>query len=47
VDFAKLREPHGLVGRSAEQVDELLAEVVAPIRTRYPLLLGQRGDVGV
>jgi adenylosuccinate lyase len=45
--FAPLRaqlpdkpEPKAYIGRAAEQVDEFLAEVYAPIRTRYHALLG-------
>ncbi len=35
VDLAAALDPATLTGRSAEQVDEFLAEVVAPIRERY------------
>ena len=35
VDLDAAVDPHSLTGRSAEQVDEFLAEVVAPIRKRY------------
>ena len=35
VDLAAATDPHALTGRSAEQVDEFLAEVVEPIRRRY------------
>jgi adenylosuccinate lyase len=35
VDLRSAVEPATLTGRSAEQVDEFLAEVVAPIRARY------------
>lgn len=47
VDFAKLRDPRGLIGRSREQVDEFLAEVIAPIRTRYADQLGQKAEINV
>jgi adenylosuccinate lyase len=35
VDLAAAIDPATLTGRSAEQVDEFLAEIVAPIRRRY------------
>ncbi|QEG33004.1 adenylosuccinate lyase [Bythopirellula goksoeyrii] len=35
-DIGSAIDPSGLTGRSAEQVDEFLSEVVEPIRTRYP-----------
>jgi adenylosuccinate lyase len=35
LDIDAAIDPDKLTGRSAEQVDEFLAEVVAPIRTRY------------
>ncbi len=35
VDLKASINPAALIGRSAEQVDEFLAEVVAPIRNRY------------
>jgi adenylosuccinate lyase len=36
VDLDAAIDPVKLTGRSAEQVDEFLAEIVAPIRKRYP-----------
>ena len=41
VDLDAAVDPAALTGRSAEQVDEFLAEVVRPIRTRY----GDASDV--
>jgi adenylosuccinate lyase len=35
VDIQAAIDPKSLIGRSPQQVDEFLAEVVAPIRTRY------------
>jgi adenylosuccinate lyase len=35
VDIDAAIDPRGLIGRSAEQVDEFMAEVVAPIRKRH------------
>jgi adenylosuccinate lyase len=35
VDLHSAVDPATLTGRSAEQVDEFLAEIVAPIRARY------------
>jgi adenylosuccinate lyase len=47
LDFDKVLDRSSLVGRSPEQVDEFLAEVVEPIRQRYPQLLGQSESVDV
>ncbi len=46
-DFGQVLDRTSLVGRSPQQVDEFLAEVVAPIRQRYPGLLGQKEEVPV
>jgi adenylosuccinate lyase len=35
VDLAGVVNPHKLTGRSAEQIDEFLSEIVEPIRERY------------
>ena len=35
VDMAAATDARQLIGRSAEQVDQFLAEVVEPIRRRY------------
>ena len=35
VDLDEVLDPRGLVGRSPEQVDEFIADVVEPIRARY------------
>ena len=40
VDMAAATDAHTLIGRSTEQVDQFLAEVVEPIRRRY----GDSGD---
>jgi adenylosuccinate lyase len=47
VDFATLGRPANFIGRAPEQVDEFLAQEVAPIRRRYTPLLGQHTDVPV
>lgn len=47
VDLNAAVEPLSLVGRSPEQVDEFLAEVVAPIRARHPDALGGEAEVRV
>jgi adenylosuccinate lyase len=44
VDFAALREQAAYTGRAERQVEEFLAEEVAPVRQRFPQLLGQRFD---
>ena len=35
IDFAKVLDPKAFIGRAAEQVDEFIADVIAPIRRRY------------
>jgi adenylosuccinate lyase len=47
VDFARVEAEGHFVGRAAEQVDEFLAEQIAPIRARYRGLLGQSAEVHV
>jgi len=47
MDFEQVLDRTSLVGRSPEQVDEFLAEVVGPIRKRYPELLGKTDEVSV
>jgi adenylosuccinate lyase len=47
VDFAPLRQPANFVGRAPQQVEDFLAEEIAPVRRRYAHLLGQRLDVTV
>jgi adenylosuccinate lyase len=47
IDFEQVLGRTSLVGRSPEQVDEFLAEVVAPIRQRYPHLRGGTEEVSV
>ncbi len=47
VDIDALLDPRAFVGRAPEQVDEFIAEEVAPIRKRYAHLLGLAGEVNV
>jgi adenylosuccinate lyase len=47
VDLAATLDPAQFVGRAPEQVDEFLAEVVAPIRKRYPDALGGSAEIRV
>lgn len=47
VDFNQVLQTRHFIGRAPEQVDEFLAEVVAPIRRRYPNLVGQNAEVNV
>ena len=35
VDFEKVLDPRGFVGRAPEQVDDFLARVIAPIREKH------------
>ena len=45
VDFDRVLEEGYFVGRAPQQVDEFLAEVVAPIRAHYQQSLGQKAQV--
>ena len=47
IDLPAVTDPAGLTGRAAEQVDEFLAEVVEPIRQKYPDALGGKAEVRV
>jgi adenylosuccinate lyase len=47
VDFRHVAEPAQYVGRAPEQVDEFLAEVVAPLRKRHEALLPGEADLRV
>jgi len=47
VDLADALRPERYVGRAPQQVDECLAEVVAPIRARYAAEPPQRAEVTV
>lgn len=47
VNFSELTDPLKYVGRSREQVDEFIAEVVEPIRQRYPEISSIKAEVSV
>jgi adenylosuccinate lyase len=47
LDFDALLDPRTFTGRAAAQVDEFLADVVAPIRRTYAACLGQDAEVKV
>jgi len=47
VDLAAALEPSKFVGRAPQQVDEFLAEVVEPMRAKYPGALSLAGEVNV
>ncbi|MEN6451220.1 MAG: adenylosuccinate lyase [Thermoguttaceae bacterium] len=47
VDMGTLMNPAQFIGRSPEQVDEFLAEIVKPVRTRYAGQPGANTDVRV
>ena len=47
VDLASVLDPGQFVGRAPEQVDEFLAEVVAPIQARYAADLGAASEIRV
>src|SRR5207248_2113082 len=45
IDMTVIEREAYLTGRAEQQVEEYLAEEIAPIRQRYAALLGQKGDV--
>jgi adenylosuccinate lyase len=45
VDFDAVADHATLIGRAPEQADEFLVQEVAPIRSRYSGLLGQKGEI--
>lgn len=47
VNFSEVTDPLRYVGRSRQQVDEFLAEVVEPIRRRYPGVATLKAEVEV
>ena len=47
IDLEKVLDPKAFIGRSPEQVDEFLAEVIAPIRQRYANRPKPSADVSV
>jgi adenylosuccinate lyase len=47
LNFADELDPARYIGRSPEQTDEFTDAEVKPIRERYALRLGQRGEVNV
>ncbi len=47
VDLVAALDPARFVGRAPQQVDEFLADVVEPIRKKYPQAIGLEGEVSV
>jgi adenylosuccinate lyase len=47
VDLAAAVEPSQFVGRAPQQVDEFIAEVIAPIRAKYSATSAAPADVHV
>ncbi len=47
VDLDSALDPARFIGRAPQQVDEFIAEVVNPVRARYPHALAGDGDVRV
>jgi adenylosuccinate lyase len=47
VDFRQVADPSQYVGRASEQVDEFLAEVIAPLRKRHAGLLPGEAELRV
>jgi adenylosuccinate lyase len=47
VDLQRATEPQSLIGRAAEQVDEFITDIVAPIRGRYRAALDGEAEIDV
>jgi adenylosuccinate lyase len=47
IDIDALLDPSTFVGRAPEQVDEFIAQLVAPVRARYADQLGKGGQLSV
>jgi adenylosuccinate lyase len=47
VDLHCVLDPRQFVGRAPEQTDEFLAQVIAPIRAKYPQALQSRAEVNL
>jgi adenylosuccinate lyase len=47
VNLEETLDPRAFVGRAPEQVDEFIAEIIEPIRARYPTDANLRADVHV
>src|SRR5262245_1228879 len=47
IDLASLTDARQFIGRAPQQVDEFLAEIVAPIRARYPAMAGPAAAISV
>ncbi len=47
IDLAEMLDASRFVGRAPEQVDEFLAEVVAPIRKRYAGRSASKAEIKV
>jgi adenylosuccinate lyase len=47
VNLAAVMEPSQFIGRAPQQVDEFLAEVIAPIRAKYGAALATEAEVKV
>ena len=47
IDFRKVLNPKDYVGRAPQQVDEFIAEVVAPVRRKYRKKLSRKVELKV
>jgi adenylosuccinate lyase len=47
IDLSAVMKPSQFVGRAPEQVDEFLAEVIGPIRAKYPAMKMSEAEVKV
>jgi len=47
IDFEKILDPDAYIGRSAQQVDEFIRDIVAPIRKKYRKELNRQVELNV
>ncbi len=47
IDFDKILDPEAYIGRSAQQVDEFIRDVVTPIRKKYRKELNRQAELNV
>jgi len=47
IDLSAALDPAGFVGRAPQQVDQLVAEVIEPVRKRYADALGYNPSLAV
>ena len=47
IDFDKILDPDAYIGRSAQQVDEFIRDIVTPIRNKYRKELNRKAELNV